>query len=135
MTIKQTNLTIRPKLGRSCRCMKIRGHGYESVVECVSILNSVISIFFIFSPFFIIFFLLFLRQYWIIGDPWGTWKVYTGPWLTTRDHKRLWLIKLVIESKVALQKSGGSKRSMRGLWGTIGVHGGPYPTMEDQRGP
>ena len=36
MTIKQTNLTIRPKLGRSCRCMKIQGRGYESVVDCVS---------------------------------------------------------------------------------------------------
>ena len=38
MTIKQTKLTNRPKLGRSCRCMKIQGRGYESVVDCVSLL-------------------------------------------------------------------------------------------------
>ena len=29
------NKTFRPKLGRSCRCMKIQGHGYEPVVNCV----------------------------------------------------------------------------------------------------
>ena len=33
------NLNFRPKLGRSCRCMKIQGHGYESVVDSVSFLN------------------------------------------------------------------------------------------------
>ena len=31
------NKTFRPKLGRSCRCMKIQGHGYEPVVTCVLI--------------------------------------------------------------------------------------------------
>ena len=36
MTIKFEIKLIRPRLGRSCRCMKIQGHGYESVVDCVS---------------------------------------------------------------------------------------------------
>ena len=35
MTIKWETYTFRPELGRSCRCMKIQGHDYESVVHCV----------------------------------------------------------------------------------------------------
>ena len=33
------NKILRPRLSRSCRCMEIQGHGYESVVNCVSILH------------------------------------------------------------------------------------------------
>ena len=35
MTIYEEIKIFRPKLGRPCRCMKIQGHGYESVVDCV----------------------------------------------------------------------------------------------------
>ena len=37
--IKLENYTFRPKLSRSCRCIIIQGHGYESVVDRVSILS------------------------------------------------------------------------------------------------
>ena len=33
------NYEIRPKLGRSCRCMLMLGHGYEPVVDFVLILK------------------------------------------------------------------------------------------------
>ena len=32
---KNQTKKLRPKLGRSCRCIQIQGHGYESVVDCV----------------------------------------------------------------------------------------------------
>ena len=38
MTIYEGIKIFRPKLGRPCRCMKIQGHGYESVVDCVLML-------------------------------------------------------------------------------------------------
>ena len=40
MTIYEGIKTFRPKLGRPCRCMKIQGHGYESVVDCVLIISN-----------------------------------------------------------------------------------------------
>ena len=35
------NLSIRPKLGRSCRCICMLGHDYESVVKSVSLKKDV----------------------------------------------------------------------------------------------
>ena len=75
--------SFRPKLGRSCRCMKIQGHGYESVVECVSFLNSVINTFLKFFPLSCHF--LFLIHGTILNN-WGPRGDLVGLYRTMDNH-------------------------------------------------
>ena len=102
-----SHLKIRPKLGRSCRCMKIKGDGYESVVDCVSIFSRIIKAI-------------------TIGDynkrSLGNIKVHlvterlpTGPYGTIRDHMVQY----------------GKLREHTGPYGSIQDHAGPNRTISD----
>ena len=47
------NQTYRPRLSRSCRCMKIQGRGYESAVNCVFIPPTRPKYAFVYIAFFV----------------------------------------------------------------------------------
>ena len=91
--------------------MKIKGHGYESVVDCVSIFSSIIKAITIGD--------YYKRSLGNIKVHLLTERLFTGPYETIWDHmgpyRTIWI--------------------HTGPYGTIWVPTGPYGTIRDHTGP